>query len=160
MDVGQQTFEAIHDRGVDFALAGDLESADRCWVRAAGMAARPETTYCLGVLHLARGRRDEALTCFERAIARLPDRPEPRVALGVAYALVGAYSEATAAIGSAARLQAGFGPAQHDLAIVYAALGREDEARRCRALAAQAEPAPTVRVGGYLLPLVAIAPGS
>jgi tetratricopeptide (TPR) repeat protein len=76
------------------------------------------------------GRPDEAIGFAKKAMRLDPNYP-PWLAFHLAesYCLLRRYDEAIAALQDALRRNPDFSPARRWLAIVYAELGREDEAR-------------------------------
>ncbi len=76
----------------------------------------------------ARGRDDEALECYDRAVARKPDMPQWLSTRGNVLRNLGRFEEAEASLRKALRLEPNSAAAHFDLGNVLYSLGRSCEA--------------------------------
>lgn len=84
----------------------------------------------LGQAAQRRGKPDEALANFQRALERKPDSAAVRARLGSVLLAAGRTEEAAAELARAAELAPAYNPALLDLAQANRVLGRVDDARR------------------------------
>jgi tetratricopeptide (TPR) repeat protein len=136
-------------------LLADLPDAASPWLRRAELDRRPEMLLRIATIWIAAGRPGEAERLFKAVLKATPDDASAYVGLGVAASARRDFIAAEKALREALRLDPGR-PAVHlQLAQVYAATGRREEARlaadTARALGvadSQAAEAEAGRLGG------------
>ena len=120
---------ALHISGVLAFQAGEHEDAlDRLGRAARGASGNPTLHNDLGLVYEALGRRGEAITAFEAALAGHPDFAVARINLGDALLQSGRYEEAITHYQRALSLHPGLAAVHHNLGWALLQLERDDEA--------------------------------
>jgi len=84
----------------------------------------------VGAEHFAKGRTQEALQAFERAVALAPSDPRARANLGAAWLRIGNRAAAERNLREAVRLDPGNPTTRSNLAVFYLGAGKTDDAER------------------------------
>jgi tetratricopeptide (TPR) repeat protein len=93
-----------------------------------------ESEYYLGLLYWLRSNPEEALRHYSRAVALLPNSPDPRIAMAKVLNVTGQHAKAVAQLLEAVRLDPDNDLVHYRLAQAYEKLGRKEEADRERAI--------------------------
>ena len=124
--------------GVCYENAGNLDQAVR--VQREALDLDPGYSKAWGYLGIARrkqGKMDEARRCYERAVALDPDNDEALASLGTWLILDDRPQEAVRVLERAVRLDGSYPTPHANLAVAYAKLGRNDDAKRSARTAAE-----------------------
>ncbi|MEM7482796.1 MAG: tetratricopeptide repeat protein [Acidobacteriota bacterium] len=128
--------EAWYNRGVLFAETGDRAAAKGAYEEAIAVdPGHAQALNNLGVILASEGRLQEASERLVAAIAAAPEFADPYFNLGIAYDQAGNPSEAIRAVERAVELSPGERRYRVALSLLYAATGRETEAREQRQVA-------------------------
>ncbi|MBW8814481.1 MAG: alkaline phosphatase family protein [Caulobacterales bacterium] len=132
-------------------LLADLPDAASPWLRRAELDRRPEMLLRVATIWIAAGRPGEAERLFKAVLKATPEDAGALIGLAVAAAARRDFIRAEAALREALRLDPGRPSVHLQLAQVYAATGRREEARlaaeAAKALGAQDSLAAAAREG-------------
>lgn len=147
----------VFDEGVQAQKAGDLEAAEKAFLKVLNAGGRAAFVYNnLGIVYMLRGDYLRAIQQFREAARRQPDYPAPRVLLGSSLLLLGRIQEATKELEGAVMLAPRDPLARLQLAKAYKRTGKllngADQLRALRKLAPQ-EPEYLFRLGRAYLEL-------
>jgi protein O-GlcNAc transferase len=122
-------YRRVLERRADHPVASSLLALLRQGLtQPAGSAA---TSFERGIALQRHGRQQEAIACFDAALAAGWDFPEAHNARGMALAAAGRSAEAAASFGVAVALRPGFAWARHNLGSLLGQLGEHEEAVAC-----------------------------
>lgn len=136
--IDPDNFHALHLLGLVAHKVGDQERAFEFISRAlergaadSATAGRAQAYHNLGVVLDAQDRSDEAVACYEKAIALKPDFAESYNNLGVALNAQGRSDEAVACYEKAIALKPDHAEAYNNLGVAFKDQGKRDAAVAC-----------------------------
>lgn len=143
-------YEAWFNLGVAATASGELEQAERAYLRALELRSNAvEAHRNLGRLYLRQGRDSRAIAAFDTAARLAPGEAQSYNDLGEAYRRSGRLEGAVEAFQKAIALRPDYAPAHFNLGLVYTALGHPGKAasqfRKYLALAPDAGDTAVVR---------------
>ena len=122
-------YQAWFNLAVAHTAAGDLDHAAQTYETAQRLRPdAPEVPVNLGRVFLEQGRGNDALACFRRVVQLTPHSAPAYNAVGEAHRQARQYDEAEQAFLNALRLDPAYAAARYNLALTYAAKGRNAEA--------------------------------
>jgi tetratricopeptide (TPR) repeat protein len=123
-----QFVEALLGRALALEAAKRPAEALACCDRADAVAAAAETHVTRGYILANTSRDDEALACFDHALALQPEHIESHHRRGLSLHALGRFEDAAASLDHAARQAPQAGKIHSDLAFTLNTLGRFDDA--------------------------------